>query len=172
MECNICQNQIKNSCQGSCSHHYCYECLIKWCNLGGTTCPICKVLIREIRLDREFDRLLNKINNNNDDLEKEQVILQKNCKFIQLNTSLNKPIKYTLKNNAKGPGVVVSSVSGKIFSNSKHLKKNDIIININKIPIVSHKQAIEIINKCTEANTELNIYFLKPNLTARLMQCL
>ena len=40
MDCPICYKIIENSCIGSCVHHYCYSCLIKWCKFGGTTCPI------------------------------------------------------------------------------------------------------------------------------------
>ncbi len=58
MECPICFNIINNSCVGSCMHHYCYACLMKWISFS-CVCPTCKKPILEIKLDREFDSINN-----------------------------------------------------------------------------------------------------------------
>ena len=59
MECPICFEIIENSCIGSCMHHYCYKCLIKWISFGGIICPSCKQTIYEIKMDKEFDLINN-----------------------------------------------------------------------------------------------------------------
>ena len=64
MECSICYNIIENSCIGSCTHHFCYNCLLKWCSQGGKHCPMCKEFIYQIRLDKEFDNINNPTNMN------------------------------------------------------------------------------------------------------------
>ena len=64
MECPICFEYINVSCIPSCTHHFCYTCLIKWCNhKKEPKCPICKIDIREIKFDKEFDELNNKLIN-------------------------------------------------------------------------------------------------------------
>ena len=35
MDCPICFNLINNSAIGSCTHHFCLSCLVKWCEFGG-----------------------------------------------------------------------------------------------------------------------------------------
>ena len=69
LECSICMSTIKNSCIGSCNHHFCYSCLLKWITIKQTkdntsaSCPKCRTLINEIRMDPEFDLLIFNINN-------------------------------------------------------------------------------------------------------------
>ena len=58
MRCIICHEDIVRSCIGSCTHHFCYQCLVKWCKQKNT-CPICNEIINEIRYDPEFDSLNN-----------------------------------------------------------------------------------------------------------------
>ena len=136
MDCPICFEKIINSAIGSCSHHFCYNCLLQWCKLNDQ-CPICKTNIREIRFDIEFDRLLN----NN------KIILNRNEKVIESNN-----LKITLINNTKGPGVKIKNV------NNNLLKIGEIILFINGISIINHKQAIDIINHSIISNT--NIKFI------------
>ena len=38
MECPICFNLISYICVGSCTHLFCYECILKWCKNGGKQC--------------------------------------------------------------------------------------------------------------------------------------
>ena len=56
MDCAICFNHIKKSSIASCNHHFCSECLIRWCKTQNT-CPKCRATINEIRPDIEFDHL-------------------------------------------------------------------------------------------------------------------
>ena len=57
MECGICFNIIKKSCVGPCNHHYCFLCMIRWC-YHKNICPKCKTEITEIKLDPEYDYLI------------------------------------------------------------------------------------------------------------------
>ena len=61
-ECIICLENMKFASVGSCMHHFCYCCLYKHCNFSNT-CPICKTVINEIKIDREFDLLINNSQN-------------------------------------------------------------------------------------------------------------
>ena len=133
MDCPICFEKITNSAIGSWSHHFCYICLLQWYKLNDQ-CPICKTNIREIRFDIEFDRLLN----NN------KITLNRNEKVIDSNN-----LKITLINNTKGPGVKIKNV------NNNLLKIGEIILFINGISIINHKQAIDIINHSIISNTNI-----------------
>ena len=95
MECGICYELIKNSCVGSCIHHFCYTCMIKWCK-HSNNCPKCRFPIREIRHDTEFDfingALNNEINMDIDTKYKRKILFPENTLA-----------GITLKNNNKGP---------------------------------------------------------------------
>jgi len=57
MDCPICYEKINCSVIGSCTHHFCFNCLMKWCKQGGEFCPICKVRIETLKRDYDFDKL-------------------------------------------------------------------------------------------------------------------
>ena len=57
MDCPICYERINYSAIGTCTHHFCFTCLINWCKQGGELCPICNTRIETIRPDIEFDKL-------------------------------------------------------------------------------------------------------------------
>ena len=135
MECPICFNLIENSCIGSCTHHFCYNCIMKWCSSGKYTCPICKTKIRELRFDKEFDSINNP-----------------NCKLPIINFTKSIIIEFnnilpeiTLK-NSKGLGVIISKISknGACFLNG--MREQDIIVSINNISCKNHIDCIDIIN--------------------------
>ena len=135
MECPICMQLIINSCIGSCTHHYCYDCLIKCCKMGYKKCSICQTKILEIRLDKEFDKI-NNPNNNSD-------IISKQTKKIIVDFNNATTPGITLKNNE--PGVkIVDLKKNHICYNSK-LKINDVILYINNIPCINHVITIELI---------------------------
>ena len=79
MECPICYNLICDSAIGSCTHHFCYNCIIQWCQFGGTKCPICKISITHIRPDTEFDILNRKISKVN------KTIIKNNLNILVIN---------------------------------------------------------------------------------------
>lgn len=156
MDCPICYYSIQYSAIGSCTHHFCYKCLIQWCKYGETNCPVCKIPIIYIRQDLEFDMLARKVQDVqdisiNDIVIKDRVI--KDDEILNINFEKDDMAGITLqnnyiKNNSRAPGVLVY----KIDKNSKcyecGLRKNDIIISINNIPCMNHKQSISIINRC------------------------
>ena len=152
MDCPICYNLIENSCIGSCVHHFCYKCLIKWCHMGGTECPVCKKKIYEIQLDPEFDMI-----NNPDKI------------FISLDCLKNITIDFddkicpgiTLKNNNSGPGVIIKNLNsnGKCYQSG--LRKYDIILFVNKVPCVFHKNIIEIIDTAYKLEKSVSFEILQ-----------
>tara|TARA_B100000902_G_scaffold399214_1_gene469042 strand:+ start:7553 stop:8029 length:477 start_codon:yes stop_codon:yes gene_type:complete len=148
MECIICFENIQNSCVGSCMHHFCYKCLIKWINFGGSKCPICKKFIYEIKLDKEFDIINNNNNNNNNNIVSEYT------KKTLIDFSDSKPPGITLSTN-RGIGLKIS----KLKKNDKFFEEgfcvNDIIIFLNNVPCVDHSESIKIINQVYENKREL-----------------
>ena len=135
MDCPICYNLIENSCICSCTHHFCYKCILKWCSVGGYNCPICKTKIREIKFDKEFDSL----NNPNISLPNTDF-----TKLITIDFSNVIP-GITLINN-KGPGVLVKKSLKNGACYTCGIKENDVILSINNISCINHSQSIDIIN--------------------------
>lgn len=167
MDCPICFNVIKNSAMGSCTHHFCLPCLLKWCEFGGTKCPKCKVLISEIKLDREFDNIISLVEEENED---------ENLNIRDLPTDSNITVSFgkdtlagiTIENNynwlglgTRGPGVVISKINEKFQCYQDGLRQKDIIIFINNIPCINHEQTIKIIDHMVQSNNEMKCTLLK-----------
>ena len=174
MECPICYNLIKNSVTGLCYHHFCSTCLIRWCTVGGTNCPTCKMPIIYIKQDKEFDQLNGcetSINLNND----YPTIIVNYTTESKPKENIKRNIKenITIKNNYKYkdiktrvPGVIISQLTENHNFYKNGLRKNDIILFINNIPCIDHKQVVDIINKCIVVNLPISCTLLKysPNL--------
>ena len=165
MDCPICFNVIKNSAMGSCTHHFCLPCLLKWCEFGGTTCPKCKVLLSEIKLDREFDNMICLIENTEGGH-------RPNYKPLNSDITLSFPkdtlAGITLENNynwlglrTRGPGVVISKINHKYQCYKDGLREKDIIIFINNIPCVNHEQTIKIVDSIVQNNGTMTCTLLK-----------
>ena len=159
MECPICFNIIANSAIGSCTHHFCFPCLIKWCEYGGTRCPTCKLPITQIRLDQEFDSI-----NNSDNFS----TINNCCSEIIVKFDKNSLAGITLENNcdlmgfgSRGPGVRVSKIHESYQCYKNGLRKKDVILFINNIPCTDHKQAIDIINNCAISTALMKCSLLK-----------
>ena len=142
MNCPICFELIKHSCVGSCMHHFCYNCLIKWCRMGGNKCPVCKQIIYEIRKDREFDNVNNPIDNDN---------ICEYTKKICIHFNNNIPPGITLMNN-NGPGVKIKKLKTNELCDQNGLKLNDTILFLNNIPCINHIDCIDIINDMYKSN--------------------
>lgn len=156
MECGICLSNIVKSCYGSCSHHYCFDCLIRWCK-NSNKCPKCRCVINEIMLDPEFDELLYRLRQNqyhdsmdtdtgiDTDIVKEIDDLLKITVCYDDNLPDNTYLYLTIANN-NGPGVVIKRAE--IYGRAYHygLRKKDIILYINNVPCSNHQMAIDIIN--------------------------
>ena len=160
MECPICYNIISNSCICSCTHHFCLRCLVRWCEHGGTSCPVCKLLIREIRPDIEF----NKIN-----CPESPNLCTDNFGYrICIDFSNNDKAGITLENNCsfggfgmRGPGVSVSKINQKDKCYKSGIRKGDIILFLNNVPCIDHKQSIDIIDNSVLISSSLNCVLLK-----------
>ena len=160
MECAICFNIISNSCIGSCTHHFCLTCLIRWCQNNGTACPICKTLIREIRPDIEFNKL--------NCPESPDLCTDNIGHKIIVDFSNNENAGITLENNCsfgglgiRGPGVIVTKINQKDKCYQSGLRKGDTIIFINNIPCTDHKQSIDIIDASVLVLSSINCVLLK-----------
>lgn len=165
MECPICYDYINISCIPSCTHHFCYNCITKWCiKKEDPQCPICKISIRELKFDKEFDQLNKKLLENNEiymrnyqnlpiEYNNYLDIFKKNKKtYIDFNKSNeNIPIGLTLKNN-NGPGVKIIKVNKNNMAFYCGLQKNDILLYINNIECTNHKHCINILESLRLAN--------------------
>lgn len=147
MECSICFELIENSCVGSCMHHYCYKCLIKWISFGGIICPSCKQTIYEIKMDKEFDLINNPNNSNN--------IVEEYTKKITLNFISDQPPGITIQ-NINGFGVKIIKLNKKDVCYKSGLREGDIILKLNNIPCYNHNDAIKIIKNSFEKRQILN----------------
>lgn len=154
MECPICFEIISNSCYPSCSHHFCYKCLKKWCYNGGITCPMCKNRMFQIILDKEFD-----LKNNPKCKEK---IEKEYTKTIYVNFDDKIQPGITVKdrspsmNKIYNNGIIVTNLE----KNKKlkgFLKKGDVILYLNGVPCINSRNSIELIKHYYESEGMLKI---------------
>lgn len=181
MECPICFNTIKDSCIGTCTHHFCYECLKKWCMMGGTKCPICKTFINSIRYDKEFDNinylsnLTNLTNLTNIDIPEKTLnnLAKLNTSKIRVNVNKDEKFNITLMNynnsscfskNKLSSGVKIKNINKNSILYKNGLRKNTVILYINNIPCINHYQCVNILNSISFLGGELIIDIKKPFL--------
>ena len=156
MECPICFNIIINSMVTNCTHHYCNNCILKWCYYGKNICPVCKTGIYELKYDKEFDSLNKELclhkNIDLENIEKQiplstQTNLSTKKIYINFSFYLNQKIRpgITISTNDNGPGVKVIRVTKKDIMNLHNIKSGDIILFINKVPCTNHNSVIDII---------------------------
>ena len=141
MNCPICLELIYKSATPSCSHHFCYSCLKNCCLQGIYICPICKLDIKDIKFDKEFDFINNKnnieysINNFN------KIIID-----FDNNDEAGITLQNYFLNNKRRPGVKVKSLKNDQKMYKSGIRKNDIILFINNIPCSDHVNSIKLIN--------------------------
>lgn len=158
MECPICYETINNSCVGSCMHHFCYNCLIKWIYLGGMKCPLCKKFIYEIKMDKEFDKLIN-----NQDYTEKFISNTEYTKKIIIYFHDNTPPGITLTtNNGVGLRILKLNENDKFYNNN--FKINDILLFVNNVPCISHREIINIITDAYENKRELLVESLNKKI--------
>lgn len=133
-------------------HHYCYFCLFKYCK-NNNKCPICKTEILEIKLDREFDNLVN--GDSLPTFKYPNEIVIKNY-LNNTNNDVNDP-GLVIKNNLKGPGVIIIQIKSSGLFIKYNLKKNDIILFINEIPCVNHIIVMNQIMKLFQSGKSMKI---------------
>jgi len=146
MDCPICHDTIKNATICSCVHHFCYDCITSWCKLKNT-CPVCNECIFELRRDHEFDKLNNNEYNNPTNLNELVIEMPEGTKP-----------GVSLKNNS--PGVKIIRLNKKDQFYKYGVPLNSIILFINNIPCINHKQSIDIIDSLTLSNKNIKLKFL------------
>lgn len=178
MDCPICYNIIVRSYICSNNHHFCRECLIKWCYFGNNICPKCKVPFFELKSDTEFDNInlelaniknisLDNNNTNNSDTNTNNNVNFKNLNrekimidFMYYKNSQLKP-GITICNNTNGCGLKIIKVNKKDIFYQYNIKENDIILFVNEIPCTDHKSFIDIIEYYFINNKILELEILK-----------
>ena len=141
-ECPICLDKIKYASVGSCMHHFCYFCLFKHCKFSDE-CPMCKTKINEIKLDREFDILIN-----GDTLP---TLKYKNEVLLIPIPEIKDP-GLTIQNNKKGPGIVITKIKSSGLFCKYNFQVKDVLLFINDVPCNNHihvmKQIINLFQSC------------------------
>ena len=145
MNCPICFDIINTSCTGSCNHHFCYRCLLKWCYNGGKNCPICKQIIFELRFDKEFDSI-----NNPDSAP----LTFDYCRKITVNFLTKIRPGITLINN-KGPGVKIKELNKNDQCFLSGLRTNMLILFLDNVPCTNHIDSIKIIENAYKCRRPL-----------------
>lgn len=181
MECSICFDYIKNSCFGSCYHHFCFKCLSRWC-IQNNSCPICKTHINQILYDKEFD-LVNQqliyykkqapnvdvtdVSNSSSKIEVDNINTNNYLDIsnilnltICFDVNIDKKLILTLKNN-RGPGVYVCKINNNCIAYHYGLRKNDVLLFVNNIPCINHKQTINIFDNCYLSSTDIHCKFIR-----------
>jgi hypothetical protein len=148
MECAICFNQMSDACILTCTHHFCYSCIHKWCFFKNT-CPKCRAIIYDIKFDREFDMLIN-----GDSLPKILKVNKK--KNIEITFPIDSDSGITIKNNTPGVRVIKVNSEDQFFKCG--IRENDVILFINNVPCTNHYDVIEIINKYQKSNIPITLY--------------
>lgn len=158
-ECPICLDNIKYATVGSCMHHFCYFCIFKHCKFNNK-CPICKTEIHEIKLDREFDTLIN-----GETLPTliypNQVIINSVITESNAKNKISKIqadyIGITIKNNTKGPGVIISKIKSSGLFSAHNFKVGDTLLFINEVPCNNHEHVMSQIMELFKSNKPLKI---------------
>ena len=147
MECPICLNIINNSCVGSCMHHYCYTCLIKWLKYGDS-CPTCKIPIFDIKFDKEFDS----INNPNPCI----ILAKQVTKKVEVMFNDKTPPGLIIcKDTSSEIGIRIIKLNRNGTCYKRGLRSGDIILYINYIPCINIKQCIKLIKTAHEKKLNL-----------------
>jgi hypothetical protein len=164
-ECPICLDNIKYATVGSCMHHFCYFCIFKHCKFDNK-CPMCKTEIHELKLDKEFDFIIN-----NDTLPTlnypNQIIIENYNNYNENNQNnennensiseiINNP-GLTIKNNLKGPGVIITKIKSSGLFTKYSFKVNDILLFINEVPCSNHSHVMNQIMNLFQSNKPIKI---------------
>ena len=139
IECAICMDTIRSASIGSCAHHYCQVCLLATC-AAQAACPKCRVHIKEVRHDVEFDQLLCLLGvSHTDPLPPNSVKLPRTVE-VKLTGSCS--LGLTLKRNRNGPGVRVARIVEGGQAHKSGLCVDDVIISIGGEPCLEHRAVI------------------------------
>lgn len=151
-ECPICLEKIKYATVGSCTHHFCYLCILKHCKFSNK-CPMCKIDINELKFDREFDSIVN-----SDSLPTlyypNEVFI--NNYYIESDKNINNP-GLTIKNNNKGPGVIIYNIKSSGLFSKYNFKSGDILLFINDVPCNNHVYVMSQIMYLFQCNKSMKI---------------
>ena len=181
MECPICLKQITNSYSLPCLHHFCKKCILTWCEKKDT-CPKCRIFIYFIKPDPEFDELnekfqissnnslenlsynnslinfdsINNENNNENNIENNNQNPNIKICIINFDQYDSQKIGLTLTSNDKNE-VIVTHVEPKGLAATCGIQKKSLLLTVNDIPCINHKQTIKIIDFSKIINQ--SIYF-------------
>ena len=160
-ECPICLDNIKYATVGSCTHHFCYFCIFKYCKFNNK-CPLCKTEIHELKLDREFDSIINGDSLPTLRCPNEVIIDNYYIYTNENNNNNNNNLKIdnpglTIKNNIKGPGVIISKIKSSGLFHKYSFKIGDTLLFINEVPCYNHSYVMNQIMTLFKSNKLMKI---------------
>jgi hypothetical protein len=138
LECSICFEIITKSSNANCSHHFCYDCLMKWCKSGGINCPMCRE--RMYQITQKDDMPTKDISDTEiPDKEKTTVIM------IDLDSEKMDGIALSKEVNDKTTGLIIYDIhKSSIFVG--YLNVGDRILFLNGLPCINLRHAIDVID--------------------------
>ena len=133
-ECSICFENITNSSRANCDHNFCHSCIMKWCNSGGITCPMCR------------KRMFQVIQTNEIEVGMKPVDKQNKILLFNLDTEEEIPgMILSRLDDEKNPGLIIYYMDEfSVFK--RHFKEGDKILYLNGIPCIHAREAVDIIN--------------------------
>jgi len=158
--CPICLCEIETSAIGSCTHHFCTECLLEWC-AEKPHCPTCRTVVREIRPDPEFDALNRALRGatSADDAEKPTrrapAATEKKHQYLTLRFGDGAVAGLTLASRDDGPGVRVARARHRDAAYMSGLRKGDILLSMNGVPCSDHMACVELVEAATRARRDV-----------------
>jgi len=153
---------VNSSCTGgSCTHHFCAPCYLRWCASSSFDCPKCRAPVTTLCLDAEFDTLCDAGRATAGAAARARA--QELLPFtISMQIEPGKHAGITLSNVAEGPGVRVDAVRRRDAAYKAGMREGDVLIWLNGAPCRTHKEVVELIEKAkgNSAAPRLNFVLL------------
>lgn len=151
---------IRKSGIASCAHHYCYECLLRWCTYSNE-CPKCREPIYELRADPEFDALLQDRALELADVALADAPQASGASDLEVTFDRNTFPGITLTKVPSTPGVLVKQVNANDRAYKCGLRCKDVLISLNGVPCTTHEHAIDIFNRAAQSGRSVRCTFLR-----------
>lgn len=140
-ECGICLGRICQAAIGSCTHHFCFACLLQ-ASASRQACPKCRCRTKNLRPDPEFDALLCAAGLQPTEAEEEvhRRAIARFTLLLQLPAGTHPGI--SVKRWKHGPGILVTEVREKDQAYRCGLRKDDCIVAMNGTAVTSSESFV------------------------------
>lgn len=139
--CGICLCRIRTSACGECAHHFCFACLVNTLAAGITRCPKCRLELRHLALDKEFDELLRLTCPPS--AERSAPDLRRFERALTFGAGEHAGL--TVERRVDGPGVVVTKLVDIDRAYACGVREQDVLLAVDGIACNSPRTAIELV---------------------------